>query len=75
MLPVHGWLMAMTESNLFHLIDPETLETVASLDLMKAKNAPKNFKIFTVTAHGHIDQKGVYWNIGGGLDLSQAYQI
>ena len=40
-IPVHGWLLAMTESTEMHLIDPITLDTVKSLDFTKAKNLPK----------------------------------
>ena len=68
-IPVHGWLLAMTESTEMHLIDPITLDTVKSLDFTKAKNLPKGIKVLTITAHGHLDQNGDYWNMGGALDM------
>ena len=33
---VSGWLVAMTETTLIHLIDPKTLETSHSLDIFNA---------------------------------------
>ena len=68
-IPVHGWLLAMTESTEMKLIDPITLDTVKALDITKAKNVPEGFKILTITAHGHLDQNGDYWNMGGALDM------
>ena len=67
--PMYGWLMAMTESALFHFLDPHSLQTVASLDLRKAPKKPEFLEILTVTAHGHIDYDGTYWNMGGGMDM------
>ena len=50
------------------MIDPVTLETVKSLSLVDSPNLPKGLKILVVTAHGHIDQNGDYWNMGSALD-------
>ena len=61
------WILFL-ESPLFHLIDPVTLETVKSLSLVDSPNLPKGLKILVVTAHGHIDQNGDYWNMGSALD-------
>jgi len=37
-LNVHGWLMAMTETEKIHLLDPHTLKTVHSISLSQSKN-------------------------------------
>lgn len=69
-LPVHGWIMAMTEANLVNLLDPETLELVHSIDIKKSKNVPDGVEMVLMTAHGNIDQNGDYWNMFSGLDIS-----
>ena len=66
---VSGWLVAMTETTLIHLIDPKTLETSHSLDIFNAPNLPEDLQIMTVTAHGHVDNDGTYWNMGTAMDM------
>lgn len=71
-IPVHGWLLAMTETALVHLLDPHTLETVHSVNLADAPGKPEFLQILTLTAHGHVDDDGDYWNMGSAMDYSGA---
>ena len=38
---VLGWILAMTETYYVHLIDPDTLETVHSLDITDSPHFPE----------------------------------
>ena len=71
LVPVLGYLLAMTETPLVHLLDPETLDTAFSIDITLSPNFPENLSLLTTTAHGHIDNNGDYWNMGSGLDFKE----
>ena len=72
-MPFHGWLISMTESPLFHLHDPYTLEIVHELDIRDSPNLPETMIITTVTAHGVMDvERGSFWNSGSATDTSGA---
>nr|AFZ78092.1 retinoid isomerohydrolase [Petromyzon marinus] len=69
--PVGEDFYACTETNFITKINPETLETVAKVDLCKY------ISINGATAHPHIERDGTVYNIGNcfGKGLSFAYNI
>ena len=70
-IPLMGWLVAFTESNLVNLIDPFTLETKHNLDLGESPNMPAGLTFATVLAHGVFDDEGNYWTMSVALDLPE----
>ncbi|CAG5104199.1 Oidioi.mRNA.OKI2018_I69.chr1.g1139.t1.cds [Oikopleura dioica] len=67
--PIHGWIVAFTESPIITLNDPETLETKHILDIRKASSYPEGLSLSTVLAHGVIDSNGDFWTFATGIML------
>lgn len=52
---IYGHLLTMTEQPGMNVMDRKSLDTVLHLDIRDAANFPENFKIFSQTAHGFMD--------------------
>ena len=51
----------------YPVLDRETLETVANLDLGDSLKLPENLQILTQLAHGYVDQDNNFLNAATGL--------
>ena len=57
----------MTFLQNYPVLDRETLETVANLDLGDSPKLPENLQILTQLAHGYVDQDNNFLNAATGL--------
>ena len=62
-----GHVVAFSEVPGITLLDRDTLETVANLDLGTSKKIPKELTILTQLAHGYVDQDNNFINAATGL--------
>lgn len=69
--PIHGWIVAFTESPIITLNDRITLETEHILDIRNAPAFPEGLKLTTVSAHGVTDSNGDFWTFASGVFTEQ----
>ncbi|CBY33991.1 unnamed protein product [Oikopleura dioica] len=69
--PIHGWIVAFTESPIITLNDRITLETEHILDIRNAPAFPEGLALTTVLAHGVTDKNGDFWTFATGVWTEQ----
>ena len=69
--PIHGWIVAFTESPIITLNDRLTLETEHILDIRNAPAFPQGLQLTTVLAHGVTDSNGDFWTFASGVFTEQ----
>lgn len=71
--PIKGKTYAATETNFIYEIDPQTLETLKRVDLLK--EFPADVKINSATAHPHVTPDKSVINISATYGRTSTYNI